>query len=136
MEKLEKNTANKKSDRLKKILVNDFQKFKNTNVSSKSSELDDEVLTSFIKVLETKLLDDTLPKAETVRLMKLISIIDWEREKLPSILRILTERLMQQLDFKKNHNQDLNINKFKKAHAKNMGFFGNFIDYFFVKITW
>jgi hypothetical protein len=46
MEKLEKNTANKKSDRLTKLLVNDFQKFKNTNASSKSSELDDEVLTS------------------------------------------------------------------------------------------
>jgi hypothetical protein len=36
---------------------------------------------NIITFLETKLLDDSLPKAETVRLMKLISIIDWEREK-------------------------------------------------------
>ena len=36
---------------------------------------------NIITFLETKILDDSLPKAETVRLMKLISIIDWEREK-------------------------------------------------------
>jgi hypothetical protein len=78
---MEKLKANKKSDRLTNLLVNDFQKFKNTTVSSKSSELDDEILAAFIRVLENKLLDDSLPKAETVRIMKLISILDWEREK-------------------------------------------------------
>ena len=81
MEKIKQHTGKKKFDRLTNLLLNDFQQFKNTNVSSKSAELDDEILTSFIKVLETKLLDDSLPKEETVRLMKLISIIDWEREK-------------------------------------------------------
>ena len=39
------------------------------------------IMENNITFLETKLLDDSLPKAETVRLMKLISIIDWEREK-------------------------------------------------------
>lgn len=39
------------------------------------------IMENNITFLETKLLDDSLPKEETVRLMKLISIIDWEREK-------------------------------------------------------
>lgn len=81
MEKHKKNISTKQSDRLTKLLVNDFQKFKNTNVSPRSSELDKEILTSFIKVLDNKLLDETLPREETVRIMKLVSILDWEREK-------------------------------------------------------
>ena len=94
MEKLVTNISKRKTDRLTKLLVNDFQKFKNTNVSSRSSELDEEILASFIKVLDTKLLDDTLPREETVRIMKLASILDWEREK----ATITPENIDQKID--------------------------------------
>jgi predicted RNA methylase len=38
-------------------------------------------LSNIIDTLDNKLLDDILPREETVRIMKLVSILDWEREK-------------------------------------------------------
>ena len=38
-------------------------------------------LSNIIDTLDNKLLDDTLQREETVRIMKLVSILDWEREK-------------------------------------------------------
>jgi predicted RNA methylase len=38
-------------------------------------------ISNIIDTLDNKLLDDTLPREETVRIMKLASILDWEREK-------------------------------------------------------
>ncbi len=37
---------------------------------------------SYIKILEAKLLDSTLPRKETVRIMKLVSILSLEKEEL------------------------------------------------------
>jgi hypothetical protein len=37
---------------------------------------------SYIKILEAKLLDDTLPREEIVRIMKLVSVLSLEKEEL------------------------------------------------------
>jgi predicted RNA-binding Zn-ribbon protein involved in translation (DUF1610 family) len=42
---------------------------------------------SHIKILEAKLLDDTLPRKEIVRIMKLVSILSLEKEELESELQ-------------------------------------------------
>jgi predicted RNA methylase len=49
---------------------------------------------SIVKILDKKLLDDTLPREETVRIMKLVSILDWEREK----ATIMPENIDRKID--------------------------------------
>ena len=42
---------------------------------------------SYIKILEAKLLNDTLPREEIVRIMKLVSVLSLEKEALESELQ-------------------------------------------------
>ncbi len=70
-----------KPDRFTKILVKDFQNFESQKVSSQSLIINDEIISEFINILEMKLLSDSLPKEEMVRLMKLTSSLKWEKEK-------------------------------------------------------
>jgi hypothetical protein len=70
-----------KPDRFTKFLVKDFQNFESQKVSPQSLIINDEIVSEFINILEMKLLNDSLPKEEMVRLMKLTSSLKWEKEK-------------------------------------------------------
>jgi hypothetical protein len=75
-------------------LENFHQNFESQKVSSQSLTINDEIISEFINILEMKLLNDSLPKEEMVRLMKLTSSLKWEKEKNGVATKNIEEQIM------------------------------------------